>query len=303
MSQSASALFEKLIAEQKQIAHEKTASESTDRVFPPGFFTKVASQDEEATSELEQFVAEALEQGYSPAEIEQVIAEGEALEAEEAGGGAEGGADYEEQEEDFDSDEASIFAQALADELKENPVAKVAGVQAEHVASFLDGESQGETYYEARAAAREVIEKIAATVIPSDDAIVESLVVLENCGYDVSSIVAEIENSMSKSASEHETPIAKAARERAERQEAIEKSAAVLEAAGFDLRKVAEAPAKVQFGPTMGDRAKSLAGNPYARGAAALAATAGTAYGAKKLYDRRKAKKQQEQAPASQAKK
>jgi len=40
--------------------------------------------------------------------------------------------------------------------------------------------------------------------------------------------------------------------------------------------------------------AKNLSSNPYARGAAGALAVGGAAYGAKKLYDRMKAKKQEQ---------
>jgi len=330
INQSASALFEQLIQETRQSGSEKTAAQESNRVFPPGFFAKVASQDEEATSELEQFVAQALEAGHSPEEIEAVIAEAEAEEAAESGQGGEWQGDEEEGEQGYDEGEAAIFARALADELNENPVAKVAGIQADHVAQFLHGDEQGETYFEARAMARDVIEKIAASVIPTDDAIVESLVVLENNGFDVSALVAEVEQSlMSKSASEYETPIARAARERAEQQQAVEQSLALLDGAGFDLNKIAgvreflsgageKAKAmasrtgelamggqKREYGPIAGhrpgnvragysgaDRVEALKSLGTRAALAAPVALAG-AYGAKKLYDRMKAKKEQ----------
>lgn len=139
---------------------DKVASDNSDFDFGPDFFQKLASGDEEATSTIESFIEEARAQGASDEDIEAAI--NEAAEA----AGIDPDADPSDMIDDDDYEQAKAAAwmqgsaQAVADAL-ESDLAKEAGVTLDEVLDFELGGFFAEGYAETRAAADEIVEKIA----------------------------------------------------------------------------------------------------------------------------------------------
>jgi hypothetical protein len=269
---------------------DKTASETNTgsaSPFAKGFFAKVASGDAEALAELEAYGESRAADGLSGDEVAAEINQFEAAEIEAggegsgdagtddgegAGEGGEGGADDE-----FEAEKTAAMIeasnQAVADVLANSELAAALGIDQEKIAEFIIAEEAGAAYFETSRRVNEMIEKIASTMIPSQEDVAAATEFLKTAGVDVSSVVAQAaEFEKQASATTTESTAEKVAREAAEREQLMFAAMATLRDAGFDIEKVA---ADAESKKKMSGKAKAALGIGAGVGAAALGLAAG----------------------------
>lgn len=264
---------------------DKTASETNTgsaSPFAKGFFAKVASGDAEALAELEAYGESRAADGLSGDEVAAEINQFEAAEIEaggegsgdagtDDGAGGEGGADDE-----FEAEKTAAMIdasnQAVADVLANSELAAALGIDHEKIAEFIIAEEAGAAYFETSRRVNEMIEKIASTMIPSDEDVAAATEFLKTAGVDVSSVMAQAaEFEKEASATVTESTAEKIAREAAEREQLMFSALATLRDAGFDIEKVA---ADAEGKKKMSGKAKAALGVGAAGAAAAGGLTA-----------------------------
>lgn len=160
MSKNIADLYNEVMSSQ---AAEKTAADvsaAEGAVFDRGFFEKVASGDEDAVGALNSFIDEARAEGHSDDEIESAI--GQAM--------ADAGIDDEDGEEsaddDFENAKMASYNEGAAEayaHIMGSDAVKTAGITEDDLIQYHLGLAKGQGYAETRQALEEVVEKIASS--------------------------------------------------------------------------------------------------------------------------------------------
>jgi hypothetical protein len=160
MSKNIADLYNEVMS---QAATEKTASEAGGVVFDRSFFEKVASGDEDSVGALNAFIDEARSEGYNDEQIESAIDEA----MNEAG--VDDGSDGSDVSDDFSEDEfemakSAAYAEGVEEafaHVMESDLVKTAGLTEQDLMEYQLGLAKGQGYAETRAALESVVEKIA----------------------------------------------------------------------------------------------------------------------------------------------